>query len=93
LKIKEEIFETSDKDLITIISAKYENSYLINILFNDSTRKIVDFEPFLNNSQHPQIRKYLNKDMFKNFTVKDGNINWNDFDLIFPLEDLYNGKI
>ena len=24
---------------------------------------------------------------------KDGNLNWNDYDLIFPLWDLYNGRI
>jgi len=30
---------------------------------------------------------------FKNFAVEDGVLHWNDFDLVFPMADLYEGKI
>ena len=30
---------------------------------------------------------------FKNYEIVDGNLNWNDYDLIFPIEDLYEGKL
>ena len=44
-------------------------------------------------SLHPEVRKYLNEDKYRQFKIIDGNLNWNDYDMIFPLEDLYNGKI
>jgi hypothetical protein len=53
----------------------------------------VDFGPFLKNSEHPSIRAHLVLKRFKNFTVEDGVLHWNDFDLVFPMADLYEGKI
>jgi hypothetical protein len=35
--------------------------------------------------------RFQNK--FKNFKIIDGNLNWNDYDLIFPVADLHEGKI
>ena len=39
------------------------------------------------------IQKYLDENKFSNFSLTDGNLNWNDYDLIFPISDLYNGRI
>ena len=78
---------------LKIESAKYLSDYAIRILFNDGTEKLVDFKPFLSNSIHPSIKKYLDEKRFSNFNMTDGNLNWNDYDLIFPIWDLYNGKI
>ena len=78
---------------IEIRSAKYLGAFTIKIIFVDGTDKSVDFRPFLSKSLHPSIAKYLNEDLFSQFKLVDGNLNWNDFDLIFPLEDLYKGEI
>jgi len=78
---------------LKINSAKYLSDFAIRILFNDGTEKVVDFKPFLSKSLHPSIKKYLDEKMFSKFSLLDGNLNWNDFDLIFPIGDLYNGKI
>ena len=77
---------------IQIKYANYIGDYAIRIKFKDETEKLVDFKPFLNKSQHPSIKKYL-KDLFSKFQIVDGNLNWNDYDLIFPVWDIYNGKI
>ncbi|SHI43277.1 Protein of unknown function [Tangfeifania diversioriginum] len=69
------------------------DNYKLQITFNDETKTIVDFESFLKNSQHPAIKKYLDKTNFRNFEIVDGNINWNDYDMIFPVEDLKKGQI
>ncbi len=74
-------------------SAKYIGDFVIRVLFSDGTEQVVDFKPFLNKSSHPVIRKYLNERKFQKFRITHGNINWNDFELIFPIDDLYNGKI
>ncbi|NVO02893.1 MAG: DUF2442 domain-containing protein [Bacteroidetes bacterium] len=80
-------------DLIEIKSAKYIGDYAIRILFNDGLNRLVDFKSFLELSRHPSIHKYLDEDKFMQFEIIDGNLNWNNYDLIFPIADLYEGKI
>lgn len=92
MKIVEEPVLTYNKN-ISVISAELVSKYKIRIVFDDGKESIVDFEPFLSASQHPSIRKYLNEIKFSQFKVINGNLNWNDYDLIFPLSDLKNGII
>ncbi len=92
MKITEDYIDTSPEEL-EVTLAEYSGDYKIIILFNNGTKKEVDFKPFLENSAHPSIRKYLNESSFKNYKIIDGNLNWNDYDLIFPLDDLYEGNI
>lgn len=79
--------------MIEIESATYIGDYAIRIVFSDKTNRIVDFKSFLETSHHPSIRKYLDESKFKNFNIVDGNLNWNDYDLIFPLADLHKGIV
>ncbi|WP_282039422.1 DUF2442 domain-containing protein [Saccharicrinis aurantiacus] len=78
---------------LRINSAKYLADYVIRISFNDGTRRVVDFKPFLIKALHPSMKKYLDESNFAQFSILDGNLNWNDYDLIFPISDLYNGEI
>ena len=91
------IEQYSEKELtngrIEISIANYIGDYAIRIKFKDGTEQLVDFKHFLNKSQHPSIKKYLKEDLFSKFKLIDGNLNWNDYDLIFPVWELYNGKI
>jgi len=79
--------------LISIEKAKYIDNYRISLLFNDGKKKIVDFKNFIFKSQHPDIKKYQDKNLFKNFNLKYGELEWNDYDLAFPIYDLYKGTI
>lgn len=92
MKIKE-AEPATDVKVIKVTNAHYLGDFKIGIEFSDGTYQEVDFYPFLSNSHHPEIRKFLDEKLFKQFEVKDGNLNWNDFDLIFPVWDLYQGKI
>lgn len=78
---------------LKIDSAKYLSDYAIRIKFNDGNERLVDFKQFLSKSLHPSIKKYLDENKFSNFSLTDGNLNWNDYDLIFPISDLYKGQI
>ena len=78
---------------LRIDSAKYLSDYVIRIKFSDGKERLVDFKPFLIKSIHPSIKKYLDENKFSNFSLIDGNLNWNDYDLISPLSDLYNGQL
>jgi hypothetical protein len=66
---------------------------VIRIGFSNGIQSMVDFMPFLQNSKHPSIHKYLDEKLFQGFNIIDGNLNWNDYDLIFPVADLLKGRI
>ena len=80
-------------DLIEVKLANYIGDYAIRVFFNDGSNRLVDFKPFLEASLHPSIYKYLDETLFTQFKIIDGNLNWNDYDMIFPVGDLYKGKI
>lgn len=92
MKITEEKL-VGDQKVIEIVDAQYLGDFTIGIEFNDGTYQKVDFSSFLCNAQHPSIRKYLDESLLRGFEIQHGNLNWNDYDLIFPVWDLYQGKI
>jgi hypothetical protein len=79
--------------LIRVTSAKYLSDYVLRVGFNDGTERAVDFKPFLTKTTHPEISKYKREKAFRKFKVKAGNIDWNDYELIFPVDSLYKGEI
>jgi hypothetical protein len=79
--------------VVQIESARLVAPYKLRLQFDDGHENTVDFGPFLKNSEHPSIRAYLDLKRFKNFAVEGGVLHWNDFDLVFPMADLYEGKI
>jgi len=92
MKIVEE-YTGKQSEKIEIKNANYIGDYAIRLKFNDGTQILVDFKSFLSKSQHLSIKKYLKEDLFLQFRIINGNLNWNDYDLIFPVWDLYKGSI
>lgn len=78
---------------ISIESVKYIDSYRLFIKFDDGKEQIVDFSDFILNSHHPDIQKYKNTDLFKKFVLEYGDLQWNDYDLSFPIYDLYENNL
>jgi hypothetical protein len=93
MKISVQYNEVENQETISVVTAKYLGNYTMQIEFNDGSEKFVDFEPFLTKSLHPSIQKYLNTTVFETVNIVDGNLNWNDYDMIFPVWDLYNGAV
>ena len=55
---------------------------------------IVDFTEFINSNNKEVLSKYKISAHFKNFKIEQGNIVWGkNWDLIFPVLDLYKGRI
>ena len=79
--------------IINIKKANYLNDYKINFEFNDGVEKTVDFENFIFSSAYPDIKKYQNQKLFQEFNLDYGEIEWNDYELAFPIYDLYRGQI
>jgi len=78
---------------INIVSAEQTGAYRLRLVFDDQTVSHVDFEPFLAHSHHPDLRAYLEPDRFASFKVQYGELVWGDYDLCFPVMDLYHNTI
>jgi hypothetical protein len=79
---------------ISVSKASYVDGYRLEVEFNDNKKHVVDFGNFLSTHSHPQYNKYKKPANFKKFKIENGNIVWGkDWDMIFPVYDLYQGKI
>ena len=78
---------------INIISAIQIGDYSIRLVFDDNTLQDVDFKSFLMHSHHPDIRNYINPENFATFRVEYGELVWGDYELCFPIIDLYRNTI
>jgi hypothetical protein len=78
---------------IQISKVTLVKEFKLLIEFSDGKQQIINFEPFLAASLHPEIKKYLQPKNFKKFRVENGELMWGDFDLLFPIIDLYENKI
>jgi hypothetical protein len=79
--------------VITIDRADYKGDYVISIHFSDGVKKNIDFREFLQNAKNPMTKKYLDKELFKSFTLDYGDLMWNDYEMCFPIWNLHEGKI
>jgi hypothetical protein len=93
MKIVELIKDKSKQLHLEVNSAEYVGDFTLLIGFNDGCTQKVSFKSFLKKTLHPEIKKYYKESNFKKYKIVDGNINWNDYDMIFPVEDLYEGKV
>ncbi len=75
---------------MVITNASYLYGYKLKLNFSDSHVNTVDFEKFLTKARNPMITKYRNIDLFRKFEIEDGDLMWNDFEMSFSLEDLYD---
>lgn len=65
----------------------------LRLCFDDGTERTTDFQPFVAGSQHPDIRAFLDPLRFQDFHIEHGDQTWSDFDLCFPIMDLYQGQL
>ena len=72
--------------LPSVIKAKYVKDYLIEVKFNDGTRKSIDFKQWLTG---PIFKPLRNKEYFKKFFVDGPTIAWPNGADIAP-ETLYD---
>ncbi len=79
--------------IVSIQNAQYLGAYKIRLQFSDKTERTIDFSSFLHQSKNPMTRKYLNEDKFRDFNIQYGDIVWNDYELCFPIWDLYRGDV
>lgn len=79
--------------VISIDKAEFIGDYQIKFSFSDGVVQLIDFSEFLMNAKNPMTKKYLDQNLFRNFSIVYGDIIWNDYELCFPIWDLHEGKI
>lgn len=79
--------------VVSILNANYEGGYTIRMSFSDGVEKTIDFSSFLKNAKNPMTRKYLDKQLFSNFSLEYGDLTWNNYEMCFPVWDLHEGEI
>ena len=77
-----------------ITKAENMGNLTVSLTFSDNTVQTVDIGDFIRRHPHPQYNKYLDPRKFRRFTIDTGNIVWGkNWDLIFPVEHLYAGRL
>lgn len=77
---------------IKILKADYLNEYKLKLIFSDGKTNVVDFETFLLSAKNPMASKYKDVQEFKKFDLTYGDLQWNDYEMCFPIWDLYEKK-
>lgn len=79
---------------ISVIDANYKGNLQVEVVFNDAHKSVIDFSAFFETHSHPQYNKYRKPEQFKKFKIENGNLVWGkDWDMIFPVWDLYKGAV
>jgi hypothetical protein len=78
---------------LEIKEARYVPRYKVELRFSDGARQVVDFGPFLRRATNPMFTKYRRLKEFRSFQVRDGDVIWGDFEMVFPIADLHKGRI
>ena len=82
-----------ENTVVFVERAEHTGGLRLWLSFSDGTQRVVDFGPFLRQSRNPLIQAYLDPAAFARFTVRDGDLFWDDYDLCFPIADLYDGHV
>ncbi len=80
-------------EVIQIEKAKYLDGHKVQLYFSDGKKRIIDFKEFLLKAKNPMTTQFLNLKKFKKFKVVYGDLLWGDYEMCFPIFDLYEGKI
>jgi len=78
---------------MNILRAEPAGDYRLRLEFDDATEQTVDFLPFLSRSKHPDIRAFLHRKEFADYRLDHGDLIGGDYDLCFPILDLYRNQI
>jgi hypothetical protein len=78
---------------INIVSAEPAGELQLRLRFDDGAEQVVDFKSFLSRAQHPDIRAFLDPERFAAFRIEHGELVWGDYELCFPVIDLYRNCV
>jgi hypothetical protein len=83
----------NERKYLEIIEATYVSGHKLRLEFNDGKKRVMDFGPFLRQARNPMTTQYRQLRKFKSFHLHYGDLVWGDYQMIFPIMDLYQGTI
>jgi hypothetical protein len=86
------LFRSGEMNVVNVNSVSYLGDYVLKINFSDGHTQKISFKSFICASNHPDIEKYKDEMLFRQFLVTEGDLEWNDYEMCFPVEDLYENK-
>ena len=78
---------------VDIERVEHVGGYRLKLVFSDGCERVVDFEPFLSASLNPGTRRFLDSEAFATYRTEWGNLVWGDYEMCFPIDDLYAGRL
>ncbi len=95
VKQKTNYHKNNEKNMnAVVVNATYMNDFKVKIDFADGKTSFVDFANYLSSIKIPYLKKYQLPQNFQNFMIQNGNLVWGeDWDLVFPRDQLYDEKI
>lgn len=78
---------------LSIVEVRHVKDHVLALQFSDGHVSTVDFAPFIFNNKHPDYEQYRDVEKFLAYDLDDGNLNWDDYTMIFHIENLYANKI
>lgn len=78
---------------INIVNVEPAGDLRLRLTFDDGVVQTIDFRPFLSRSRHPSVRAYLEPQRFATYRLEFGDLVWGDFELCFPIIDLYRNAL
>lgn len=76
-----------------IKEAIYIEDYKILVKFHDGVERLLDLQTFLQNVALPNVRKYLDPELFKTFYITPWGLCWGDNEWDINPIDIYNQNI
>lgn len=77
--------------LIWVTAAEYLGGHKLRLSFNDGSRKVFDFSPLIKN--FPLYRGLEPTEKFKDFTVTDWTVSWDNGEIDIAPEYLYENGV
>ena len=80
-------------ETVAIDRVQSAGDYKLRLRFSDGAERVIDFAQFLQTSRNPLIREFLDEKKFAESRLHEGDLIWGDYELCFPIADLYQGRL
>ncbi len=78
---------------LEIVAAECVGGYKLRLTFSDDHCSVVDFGPFLLAALNDETRQFVDSEKFRSYRLEWGNLVWGDYEMCFPIENLYLGQL
>jgi len=75
-----------------IVEVNYLSDYVLSVKFDNTEKRIADFESFIKNSLQPMTNQFIDKQRFAKVYIENGRLTWEDGQMDISAESIYNNE-